>query len=74
MSSGRHDAHLIACRLGARSGIDLLRAYRESGGTGPVILIADDPGLAARASAWAPAATTVKLRPRPIQLSSATNF
>jgi hypothetical protein len=67
MSSGRHDAHLIACRLGKKSGVNLLRAYRESGGEGPVILIADDPGLAARASAWAPAATTVKLRPRPIQ-------
>src|ERR1035437_2929380 len=43
MSAGRHDAHLVDARLGARSGIDLLRAYRESGGTGPVILIADDP-------------------------------
>ncbi|HEX7546991.1 MAG TPA: histidine kinase dimerization/phospho-acceptor domain-containing protein, partial [Gemmatimonadaceae bacterium] len=42
MSAGRHDAHLVDARLGARSGIDLLRAYRESGGTGPVILIADD--------------------------------
>src|SRR5450830_802372 len=43
MSAGRHDAHLVDARLGARSGIDLLRAYRESGGEGPVILIADEP-------------------------------
>lgn len=43
MSAGRYDVHLVDGRLGARNGIDLLRAYRESGGNGPVIVIADDP-------------------------------
>jgi len=43
MRSHRYDAYLVASRLGTKSGIDLLSAYRESGGTGPVILIADDP-------------------------------
>jgi signal transduction histidine kinase len=43
MTSRRYDAHLVACRLGTKSGVDLLRAYRESGGDRPVILIADEP-------------------------------
>jgi signal transduction histidine kinase len=43
MTSRRYDAHLVAARLGANSGVDLVRAYRESGGDGPVILIADEP-------------------------------
>jgi len=46
MTSDRFDAHLVACRLGTKSGIDLLRAYRESGGDGPVILIAGEPDRA----------------------------
>ena len=46
MSSHRYDVHLVACRLGTKSGVDLLRAYRESGGDGPVILIADEPDRA----------------------------
>jgi signal transduction histidine kinase len=43
MTSHRYDAHLVASRLGTKSGVDLLRAYRESGGDSPVILIADEP-------------------------------
>jgi signal transduction histidine kinase len=43
MTSARYDAHLVACRIGAKSGVDLLRAYRECGGDDPVILIADEP-------------------------------
>jgi signal transduction histidine kinase len=43
MTSHRYDAHLVACRLGTKSGVDLLRAYRKSGGDCPVILIADEP-------------------------------
>jgi signal transduction histidine kinase len=43
MKSHRFDAHLVASRLDTKSGVDLLRAYRESGGDGPVILIADKP-------------------------------
>src|ERR1017187_189608 len=43
MTSHRYDVHLVACRLGTSSGVDLLRAYRVSGGDGPVILIADEP-------------------------------
>src|SRR5664279_5618706 len=43
MSSGLYDVHLLDCRLDTRSGIDLLRAYRKSGGDAPVILIAGDP-------------------------------
>jgi signal transduction histidine kinase len=43
MTSRNYDAHLVACRLGTKSGVDLLRAYRESGGGAPVILIADEP-------------------------------
>ena len=46
MKSNRYDAHLVACGLGTKSGVDLLRAYRESGGDGPVILIADKPDRA----------------------------
>ncbi len=46
MSSHRYDVHLVACRLGTRSGVDLLRAYRASGGDGPVIMIADEPDRA----------------------------
>jgi signal transduction histidine kinase len=42
MTWHRYDAHLVAHRLGTKSGVDLLRAYRESGGDGPVILIADE--------------------------------
>ncbi|MEO8586192.1 MAG: response regulator [Acidobacteriota bacterium] len=43
MKSQRHDVHLVACRLGEKSGVDLLRLYRESGGHAPAILIADEP-------------------------------
>jgi len=43
MRSHRYDAHLVASRLGTRTGVELLRAYREFGGEGPVILIADEP-------------------------------
>ena len=43
MRSHRYDVHLVAHRLGTKSGIDLLRAYREAGGDAPVILIADEP-------------------------------
>jgi signal transduction histidine kinase len=46
MKSNRYDAHLVACGLGTKSGVDLLRAYRESGGDGPVILVADKPDRA----------------------------
>jgi signal transduction histidine kinase len=42
MTTHRYEAHLVACRLGTQSGVDLLRAYRESGGDRPVILIADE--------------------------------
>lgn len=41
MAGRRHDLYLVACRLGARGGIDLLGAYREAGGDGPVVLLAD---------------------------------
>ncbi len=46
MTARRYDAHLVACRLDTKSGVELLRAYRESGGAGPVILIADEPNRA----------------------------
>ncbi len=39
MISGRHDAHVVDSTLGARSGVDLLRAYREAGDGAPVIVI-----------------------------------
>lgn len=41
MTSGRYDAHLVDGRLGARSGIDLLRAYRDAGDGAPVIVVGD---------------------------------
>jgi signal transduction histidine kinase len=41
MTSGLYDAHLVDSRLGPRSGVDLLRAYREAGGGAPVLLLAD---------------------------------
>jgi signal transduction histidine kinase len=43
MTSGRYDVHLVDCRLGTRSGIDLLRAYREAGDGAPVIMISSQP-------------------------------
>lgn len=39
MTSNRYDAHLVGGRLGERSGIDLLRAYHEAGGSTPVLLL-----------------------------------
>ena len=39
MTSRRYDALLFGARLGARSGIDLLRAYHEAGGAAPVLLL-----------------------------------
>ncbi len=41
MTSRRYDALLFDAELGARSGIDLLRAYREAGGEAPVLLLGD---------------------------------
>lgn len=40
MTSSRYDAHLVGGFLGERSGVDLLRAFREAGGGAPVILLA----------------------------------
>ena len=51
MTSGRYDAHLVDCRLGARNGIDLLRAYREAGDGAPVIMISGRPERAADVAA-----------------------
>ncbi|CAG0992231.1 two-component system, sensor histidine kinase [Gammaproteobacteria bacterium] len=39
MTSSRYDAHLVAGRLGERSGVELLRAYQEAGGGAPVIVL-----------------------------------
>ena len=39
MISGRHDAHIVGSALGPRSGVELLRAYREAGDGAPVIVI-----------------------------------
>lgn len=39
MTSGRYDALLVCARLGERSGIDLLEAYREAGDGAPVIVV-----------------------------------
>ena len=41
MTSGRFDACLVDARLGERSGLDLLRAYREAGDGAPVIVMGD---------------------------------
>lgn len=41
MTSGRYDAHLVDARLGARSGLELLRAYREAGDGAPVIVMGE---------------------------------
>jgi signal transduction histidine kinase len=64
MSSHRYDAHLVACRLGKKSGVDLLRAYRESGGDGPVILIADEPERAEDLAAMESGAANYLVRDR----------
>ena len=64
MTSGRYDAHLVACRLGTKSGVDLLRAYRESGGVGPVILIADEPERAEDLAAMESGAADYLVRDR----------
>jgi len=47
MTSSRYDAHLVSGRLGEKSGIDLLWAYREAGGDAPVLLLngGDDRAL-----------------------------
>ena len=39
MTSRRYDAHLVAGRLGERSGLELLGAYQEAGGGAPVIVL-----------------------------------
>jgi signal transduction histidine kinase/CheY-like chemotaxis protein len=39
MVSGRHDAHIVDSTLGPRSGVELLRAYRDAGDGAPVIVI-----------------------------------
>ena len=39
MTSSRYDAHLVAGRLGEKSGVDLLRAYHDAGGEAPVLLL-----------------------------------
>lgn len=41
MTSSRYDAHLVAGRIGDRSGLDILRAYREGDGDAPVLLLSD---------------------------------
>ncbi len=41
MTSSRYDAHLVAGQVGDRSGLDVLRAYRESEGDAPVLLLSD---------------------------------
>ena len=41
MTSSRYDAHLVGGRIGDRSGLDLLRAYREAEGDAPVLLLSD---------------------------------
>ena len=64
MTSRRYDAHLVACRLGKKSGVDLLRAYRESGGGGPVILIADEPERAEDLAAMESGAADYLVRDR----------
>jgi len=64
MSSHRYDVHLVACRLGTKSGVDLLRAYRESGGDGPVILIADEPERAEDLAAMESGAANYLVRDR----------
>src|SRR4051795_1512016 len=50
MACGVHDLYLISDRLGDRTGLDLVRAARAQGCTGPVILLveADNP-----AAEWA---------------------
>ncbi|MEO6325496.1 MAG: ATP-binding protein [Thermoanaerobaculia bacterium] len=42
MLAERYDVHLVAGRLGARSGVDLIRAYRDAGGLGPALLLAEE--------------------------------
>ncbi len=39
MTSGRFDAYLVDAHVDARSGLDLLRAYREAGDGAPVIVM-----------------------------------
>jgi signal transduction histidine kinase len=41
MTSGSFDATLVDCRLDTRGGIELLRAYRATGGKAPVIILSD---------------------------------
>ncbi len=64
MTSHHYDAHLVASRIGTRSGLELLRAYRESGGDGAVILIADEPDRAEDLSALESGASDYLVRDR----------
>jgi signal transduction histidine kinase len=41
MTSGRYDACLVDGRIGQRSGLELLRAYREAGDGAPVIVMGE---------------------------------
>src|SRR5512140_3111478 len=43
MTSGGFDATLVDCRLGGRSGVDLLRACRAVGDGAPVIMMSAEP-------------------------------
>lgn len=47
MTSSRYDAHIVGGWLDGRSGMDLLRAYREAGGGAPVLFLggSDDRDL-----------------------------
>ncbi|HEX7616237.1 MAG TPA: response regulator [Thermoanaerobaculia bacterium] len=64
MTSHHYDVHLVASRLGTRRGVELLRAYRESGGDGPVILIADKPERAEDLAALESGASNYLVRDR----------
>jgi signal transduction histidine kinase len=64
MTSHHYDVHLVASRLGTRTGVELLRAYRKSGGDGPVILIADKPERAEDLAALESGASNYLVRDR----------
>ena len=45
MKQGRHDVHLVDYRLGARVGVDLIRAAVRSGCTAPNVLLTGQGSL-----------------------------
>jgi signal transduction histidine kinase len=64
MEAGGFDAYLVDCRLGGRSGVDLVRAYRAAGDGAPVIMMSAEPERAVDIRAMESGAADFLIKPR----------